>query len=148
MRKTQPTRKGNTKMKVKSIEEAWKEANRFFPTDYIKNEAASANAGYPIYQSTSTNEEYRFAQIADLGCRLEVNDGIQTINIWIEDDEPKANTMTATVRSIAGEFPEYRVHNIISVQYIAGNLVLTYLVEGTVKTSTYNSNAVIVEIHY
>ena len=134
-------------MKVKSIKEAWMEADRFFPTDYIKNEMASEAAGYPIYQSTSTSDEYRFAQIADLGCRLEVNDGIQTVNIWIEEESPKAFTMTATVRSITREFPEYRVYSIISVQYVAGNLVLTYMAEGEIKTSSYNCNDVIVDIH-
>lgn len=134
-------------MKVKSVKEAWSVADRFFPTDYIKNEAASSNAGYPIYQSTSTSDDYRFAQIADLGCRLEVNDGIQTINIWIEEEEPKTSTITATVRSIANEFPEYKVHDVISAQYVSGALVLTYMSEGAVATSTYNCNTVIIEMH-
>ena len=133
-------------MKVNSREEAWRQADRIFPTDYIKNELASLNAGYPIYRSTSDSEEYRFAQIADLNCRLEINDGIQTINIWIEEEE-EVKTMTATVRSMTGEFNEYKVENIVSVQYIANNLVLTYMSEGGVKTNTYNSSTVIVEIH-
>lgn len=133
-------------MKVNSREEAWRQADKIFPTDYIKNEMASAIAGYPIYQSTSDSEEYRFAQIADLNCRLEVNDGIQTINIWIEEEE-EVKTMTATVRSIAGEFKECKVENIASVQYIANNLVLTYIKEDEVLTNTYNSSTVIVEIH-
>lgn len=132
-------------MKVNSREEAWRQADRFFPTDYVKNEAASANAGYPIYQSTSDSEEYRFAQIADLNTRLEVNDGIQTINIWIEGEE--TNTMTATVRSMINEFTEYEINGVISVQYIAGNLVLTYMKEGKVNTTTFNANTVIVEVH-
>lgn len=132
-------------MKVNSREEAWRQADRFFPTDYVKNEAASANAGYPIYQSTSDSEEYRFAQIADLNTRLEVNDGIQTINIWIEEEE--INTMTATVRSMVNEFAEYEINGVISVQYIAGNLVLTYMKEGEVNTTTFNANTVIAEVH-
>lgn len=132
-------------MKVNSREEAWRQANILFPTGYIKDEKASANAGYPIYKSTSDSEEYRFAQIADLNCRLEVNDGIQTINIWIEDEELK--TMTATVRSMTGDFNEYKIEGIVSVQYIANNLVLTYVKEGMVQTTTYNANTVIVEIH-
>ena len=132
-------------MKVNSREEAWRQADRFFPTDYVKNEAASANAGYPIYQSTSDSEEYRFAQIADLNTRLEVNDGIQTINIWIEEEE--TNTMTATVRSMVNEFAEYEINGVISVQYITGNLVLTYMKEGEVNTTTFNANTVIVEVH-
>lgn len=132
-------------MKVNSREEAWRQADRFFPTDYIKDEKASANAGYPIYRSTSDSAEYRFAQIADLNCRLEVNDGIQTINIWIEEEEVK--TMTATVRSMTEDFNEYKIEGIVSVQYLASNLVLTYMKEDEVQTTTYNANTVIVEIH-
>ena len=132
-------------MKVNSREEAWKLVNRFFPTDYEKDEVSSQNAGYPIYKSTSSDEEYRFARIADLNCRLEVNDGIQTINIWIEEKEIK--TMAATVRSMTGEFEEYKIEDIVSVQYIAGNLMVTYMKDDTVATGVYNSNTVIVEIH-
>lgn len=132
-------------MKVNSREEAWRQAEKIFPTSYMKDERASANAGYPIYRSTSDSTEYRFAQIADLNCRLEVNDGEQTINIWIEEEEVK--TMTATVRSMTGEFKEYSIKGIVSVQYIANNLVLTCMKDGEVQTTTYNSNTVIVEIH-
>lgn len=132
-------------MEVNSREEAWKLVNRLFPTDYEKDEVSSQNAGYPIYKSTSSDEEYRFAQIADLKCRLEVNDGIQTINIWIEEKEVK--TMAATIRSMTGEFEEYKVEGIVSVQYIAGNLMLVCMENDTVTTSVYSSNTVIVEIH-
>lgn len=51
-------------MKVSSRKEAWETVNRFFPTEYEKDEVSSQNAGYPIYKSTSSDEEYRFAQIA------------------------------------------------------------------------------------
>lgn len=132
-------------MKVNSREEAWRHAEKIFPTSYMKDERASANAGYPIYKSTSDSEGYRFAQIADLNCRLEVNDGIQTINIWIEEEEVK--TLTATVRSMTGDFNEYKIEGVISVQYIEKHLVLTYVKEGTVQTTTYNADTVIVEIH-
>ena len=133
-------------MKVNSREEAWRQADILFPTDYIKNEIASAIAGYPIYQSTSDSEEYRFAPIADLNCRLEVNDGTQTINIWIEEEE-EVKGMTATVRSMVGEFEEYKIEGIVSVQYIANSLVLTYIKDGEVKTTEYSTSEVIVEIH-
>ena len=132
-------------MKVNSREEAWRHAEKIFPTSYMKDERASANAGYPIYKSTSDSEGYRFAQIADLNCRLEVNDGIQTINIWIEEEEVK--TLTATVRSMTGDFNEYKIEGVVSVQYIEKHLVLTYVKEGTVQTTTYNADTVIVEIH-
>ena len=74
-------------MKVNSREAAWREVDRLFPTDYIQDEEASENAGYPIYVSTSSNQDMQLARIADLGCRLEVNDGIDTINIWIAEDK-------------------------------------------------------------
>lgn len=71
-------------MTARSIEEAWRMVNEIFPTDYYKNEAKSANAGYSIYDS-NLGDEYGY--ICDLGCRLEVNtaDG-KSINIWIECD--------------------------------------------------------------
>lgn len=135
-------------MKVNSRKEAWETVNRFFPTDYEKDEVSSQNAGYPVYKSTSSSEEYRFARIADLNCRLEVNDGIQTINIWIEEiKEKETKTMAATVRHMRGKFEEYKIENIVSVQYIAGNLMVTYMKDDTVATGVYNSNTVIVEIH-
>ena len=132
-------------MKVNSREEAWRQANELFPTDYEKDEVASGNAGYPVYKSTSSREEYRFAQIADLNCRLEVNDGVKTTNIWIEENEVKA--MKATVRSMTGEFKEYEIEKIVSVQYVSCNLLLTHIADDGVKTLTYNTGNVIREIH-
>ena len=134
-------------MKVNSREEAWKLVNRLFPTDYEKDDISSENAGYSIYKSTADNND---SWISDLGNRLEMNavnesGTIDTMNIWIEEKETK--TMAATVRSMTGEFEEYKIENIVSVQYIAGNLVVTRKEGDTVTTGVYNSNAVIVEIH-
>lgn len=134
-------------MKVNSREEAWKLVNRLFPTDYEKDDIGSENAGYSIYKSTA---EKNNSWISDLGNRLEMNavnesGTIDTINIWIEEKERK--TMAATVRSMTGEFEEYKIENILSVQYIAGNLMVTYMKDDTVATGVYNSKAVIVEIH-
>ena len=70
---------------------------------------------------------------------------IDTTNNWIEEKEAK--TMEATVRSMTGEFEEYKVENIVSVQYIAGNLVLTCKEGDTVTTGVYSSKVVMVEIH-
>lgn len=74
-------------MTVNSREAAWAEANRLFPTDYEKDDRSSANAGYPIYQSTSP---YNRSWISDLGDRLELNlwgeRGVESINIWIEEE--------------------------------------------------------------
>lgn len=78
-------------MKVKNINEAWNEANKIIPNDYMKDEKASETAGYPIYRSTIEHYDY----ICDLGDRLEVNlaNG-QTMNIWIESEEEKEEVIT------------------------------------------------------
>ncbi len=76
-------------MKVKTMSDAWREADKIFPTDYAKDEDSSRRAGYPIYRSTADGRYYDY--ICDLGDRLEVNlsDG-KTVNIWIEaEQEPE-----------------------------------------------------------
>ena len=71
-------------MKVKNITEAWNKADIIFPTDYIKDDARSARAGYDIYYSTAKDTH---AWISDLGNRLEVNlDSGETVNIRIEEE--------------------------------------------------------------
>jgi len=72
------------RISVVNKEAAWAIVNRLFPSDYDKDEVASTNAGYPIYRHNALNPENR---ICDLGCRLEVNLGNDTINIWIENPE-------------------------------------------------------------
>ena len=83
-------------MKVKNINEAWNEANKIIPNDYLKDEEASARAGYPIYRSTINHYDY----ICDLGDRLEVNlaNG-QTVNIWIEEDKEEVITEYEIIKS-------------------------------------------------
>lgn len=73
-------------MKARSIEEAWSMANEIFNTDYMKDDAASTNAGYPVYWSTAEGVN---AWISDLGDRLEVNQNGKSINIWIEEEQPE-----------------------------------------------------------
>ena len=71
-------------MKVNSKEQAWIEADKLFPTDYIKDEKKSNTAGYDIYYSTCDGVN---AWISDLEDRLEVNLATgETVNIWIEDE--------------------------------------------------------------
>lgn len=71
-------------MKVNSREQAWREADNLFPTDYIKDEMKSENAGYDIYCSTCDGVN---AWISDLDNRLEVNLPTgETSNIWIEEE--------------------------------------------------------------
>ena len=134
-------------MKVNSVREAWKIANMLFPTAHGKDEERSQNAGYNIYTSTAENNA---SWISDLGNRLEINvvsenGEVNTTNIWIEGKKTKA--LAVTVKSMTGEFEEYTIQNIVSVQYIARNLVIVYMVRDKVEVTTYNSNDVIVTIH-
>lgn len=61
-------------IKVSSVSEAWRAAARIFPTDYEKNEENSKRAGYPIYETTSTDERFSGFHISDLNTRLVSND--------------------------------------------------------------------------
>lgn len=75
-------------MIVKTKKEAWQKADELFPTDYVKNDAASERAGYPIYVSTLEDSEDR---ICDLNDRLEVIIGNGHTNIWIDEKPEKVH---------------------------------------------------------
>lgn len=95
-------------IKVKSIEEAWREANRLFPTDYMKDDQSSANAGYPIYRSTADGNN---SWISDLNTSLELNiqngKGIETVRIVIEP-EPE---ITEEIRWLSSEIRNMCIEN-------------------------------------
>ena len=79
-------------MIVSSVKEAWKLANKLFPTDYKKDEERSSRAGYPIYHSTADGVN---AWISDLGNRLELNySNGESENIWIEEDEDNISKLS------------------------------------------------------
>lgn len=86
-------------IKVKSIEEAWMKANELFPTDYIKDEQSTQNAGYPIYKSTAFGNG---SWISDLGTSLELNiqkgKKIETVRIVIEE-EPVSHHFEINVKA-------------------------------------------------
>ena len=85
-------------MKVNSKEQAWVEADKLFPTDYIKDEKKSDIAGYDIYYSTCDGVN---AWISDLEDRLEVNLATgETVNIWIENES---------------QFKEYQISDALKV---------------------------------
>lgn len=74
---------------VSSRQEAWDLANKIFPTDYMKDDRSSENAGYPIYNTTCTDEKFMYFHISDLNTRLELNMEFgNTVNIWIDDRHP------------------------------------------------------------
>ena len=104
-------------MKVANMKAAWEAVNKIFPTDYIKDESSSKNAGYPIYRSTldaTATEKYQpwYCQIADLSTRLEVTvtyaDWRQEVtNIWIIPDEPEREPKKeAELKAIAEDIAE------------------------------------------
>ena len=79
-------------MIVSIVKEAWKLANKLFPTDYKKDEERSSRAGYPIYHSTADGVN---AWISDLGNRLELNySNGESENIWIEEDEDNISKLS------------------------------------------------------
>ena len=84
-------------MTVRTIKQAWNEANKLMPCDYMHDSTRSKNAGYDIYFSTCVS---KVCWISDLGDRLEVNlPNGDSINIWIEDEETETtNDSTETTQ--------------------------------------------------
>lgn len=72
---------------VATKEKAWQLADKLFPTDYSRNEPDSLRAGYPIFNTTSTDSKYKGFHISDLNAALELNMGAETIRINIQDQE-------------------------------------------------------------
>lgn len=78
--------------------QAWKEADRIFPTDYTKDERKSDRAGYAVYVSTICD-----AWISDLGERLEINlPNGDTYMIWI-DKPPMSEYMVDDALAVVSE---------------------------------------------
>lgn len=82
-------KKGANKMNitVSTKEKAWQLADKLFPTDYMKDEHDSPRAGYPVFNTTSTDNKYTGFHISDLNTALELNMGAETIRINIVDQE-------------------------------------------------------------
>ena len=66
-------------IEVDSRKKAWEAVDHLFNGDYIKDEIASMNAGYPVFVGTLGG------WISDLGNRLEIVDGkaFKSTNVWI-----------------------------------------------------------------
>jgi len=82
-----------THIPAHSVSEAWEIVNRYFPSDYEKDEIGSKNAGYPIYRSTSESLPNAFYNyICDLGNCIEINlcdEDWQGSTIRVEIREPE-----------------------------------------------------------
>lgn len=72
---------------VSTRKRAWQLADKLFPTDYMKDERDSLRAGYPVFNTTSTDDKYTGFHISDLNTALELNMGAETIRINIVDQE-------------------------------------------------------------
>lgn len=95
-------------MVVRTVEKAWEQVNKIFPYDYEKDEKSSANAGYPIYSSTSADHPNNW--ISDLGNRLEVNfENGKSENVWI-DPEEQGEDVEVTVTAESGETRVYKTY--------------------------------------
>lgn len=82
---------------VTSKEEAWSKADEIFPTDYVKDDRSSENAGYDIYKST---QKGMYAWISDLGSTLELN---------------LADGSVVRIAVLKPEFPEYQIADALEV---------------------------------
>lgn len=82
---------------VRSKEEAWNKADEIFPTDYIKDDMSSENAGYDIYKSTLKGV---YAWISDLGSTLELN---------------LADGSVVRIAVLKPEFSEYQIADALEV---------------------------------
>lgn len=74
---------------VSTRKRAWQLADKLFPTDYMKDERDSLRAGYPVFNTTSTDDKYTGFHISDLNTALELNMGAETIRINISEYETK-----------------------------------------------------------
>ena len=129
-------------MKVNSVNVAWELAKMIFPTDYKLDLEASKNAGYEIYRSAvEGNDEW----ISDLGTALELNLKKGSIRINIEEEKPAV--MTVTVKSLLKRFETYTIPNVVSVQYVTRQVILTSFNGCEATTQIFNSNDVIVEVN-
>lgn len=111
-------------MTVSSRAEAWKAANKIFPTDYEKDEASSQRAGYDIYRHPTLNY---YCRICDLGCRLEVltgESGENVVNIWIVEERKPEPAKPAPHRAIV-HYDEKHGNNQEQLQRLAAD-VLNY----------------------
>ena len=77
---------------------AWAMVDAIFPTDYAKDDAASARAGYDVYRGRDDDR-----WISDLGNRLEINLDGETVNIWIDDSDDNGDDAGKAIHAAAAQ---------------------------------------------
>jgi hypothetical protein len=99
-----------THIPAHSVKEAWEIVNKYFPSDYEKDEKCSEKAGYPVYRSTSEslpNAYYNY--ICDLGNCIEINlcdEDWQGSTIRVEIREPEQEEVKLE-EAVPAEMHEY-----------------------------------------
>lgn len=97
------------KITVTNRDEAWVKAAELFPTIYVRDDRLSERAGYPIYISITPGHEND--HISDLGCRLELNIGNDSTNIWVvENIRSFGDNVSVVVTAETGETREYETY--------------------------------------
>ena len=125
-------------MTVKTSFEAWEAVTALFPTEYKKDEEASARAGYPIYRSTVNHYDY----FCMLGDRIEVNfSNGKTVNVWIKS-EPKPEKREVKTEAELKEIAEAMSETIMIRTYENGNS------NDTRRKTTKPEKAIIYKIAY
>lgn len=89
-------KKQNEKITATDKTEAWNKAHEIFPYDYLRDDEASANAGYDVYRATAEGKFYYY--INDLNDRLEVCMDGKTLNIWIEPERYTMDEIRAFIK--------------------------------------------------
>ena len=96
---------------VSTRKRAWQLADKLFPTDYMKDERDSLRAGYPVFNTTSTDDKYTGFHISDLNTALELNMGAETIRINIEDQEAEIkNTFDKLLQYVSDKRKSAELH--------------------------------------
>ena len=118
-------------IKVNSISTAWEVAASIFPTDYQKDEESSKRAGYPIYKTTSTDENFSGFHISDLNTRLEVSMGAETAMIWVEENtfEIVVKGLTEEEKESLKEVVDKEIRRIKYRRYMAETSNLRYVID-------------------
>ena len=77
---------------VATKEKAWQLAGKLFPTDYSRNEPDSLRAGYPIFNTTSTDSKYKGFHISDLNAALELHHEQNQEEVFLHENPEESSS--------------------------------------------------------